>query len=244
MAMFGRALKGLASPAGQEALYLLGASLKDIGSGGGDNFLLAQQNLGARRKEADELAAFDGLASTLFGGQSPTLAGGSGSDTLTGAGTGSAGNPGEVAGMTPEMWAQVQALRKTRNLAALSALYRDQQEQQRPVYEAREGSWWKMVPGRMPEEVGKLPQRQDQPTLKSGFRWRTDDPTRQEYIPGSDADPAYIGSIGNVKRDILIDKPLPVRVSGRGTSGGGGTPKRSAQQMSDAELLAIAKGGK
>lgn len=237
MAMFGRALKGLASPAGQEALYLLGASLKDIGSGGGDNFLLAQQNLGARRKEADELAAFDGLASTLFGGQSPTLAGGSGSDTLTGAGAGSAGNPGEVAGMTPEMWAQVQALRKTRNLAALSALYRDQQEQQRPTYEAREGSWWKMVPGRMPEEVGKLPQRPDQPTLQPGFRWRTDDPTRQEYIPGGGADPVYRRQIADGNRAAIVDNPTPVR-SGGGRGGGGA--KRSAQEMSDAELMAIA----
>lgn len=237
MGMFGRAGKALASPAGQEALYLLGASLKDISSGSGDNFLLAQQNLGARRKEADELAAFDGLASTLFGGQSPTLAGGSGSDTLTGAGAGSAGNPGEVAGMTPQMWAQVQALRKTRNLAALSALYRDQQEQQRPTYEAREGSWWKMVPGRMPEEVGKLPVRADQPTLKPGFRWRADDPTKQEYIEGGPEDPKVKAAAATDLRRVLIDNPLPIRTSG---GRGGGAAKRSAQEMSDAELMAIA----
>lgn len=139
MAMFGKAMKALGSPAGSDLIYMLGATLKDMSSGGSDNFLMAQQQLDARRKKADEEAAFADLAG-LFGGgaqPSPVLAGGQGADTLaggagsprptgwsvmdqptaslTGAGAGSAGNPGEMGGMTPEMWSRVNAAKSPRD---------------------------------------------------------------------------------------------------------------------------------
>lgn len=86
MAMFGKAMKAIGSPAGSDLIYMLGATLKDMSSGGSDNFLMAQQQLDARRKKADEEAAFADLAG-LFGGgatPSPVLAGGQGADTLAG----------------------------------------------------------------------------------------------------------------------------------------------------------------
>lgn len=139
MAMFGKAMKAIGSPAGSDLIYMLGATLKDMSSGGSDNFLMAQQQLDARRKKADEEAAFADLAG-LFGGgatPSPVLAGGRGVDTLaggagaarptgwsvmdqptaslTGAGAGGAGNPGETGGMTPEMWSRVTAAKSARD---------------------------------------------------------------------------------------------------------------------------------
>lgn len=227
MAMFGKAGRALASPAGQEALYLLGASLKDMSSGGGDNFLLAQQNLGTRRKEADELAAFDGLASTLFGGQTPTLAGGSGSDTLTGAGVGGAGNPGEMGGMTPQMWARVNALRKTRNLEGLNALFQSQE----PKYERGPDGFYETRPGQIPRRVTQFEQKPEKPDVPMGMeigpdgrlRWRDGYVEAQKLL-------------GGIRRDIIVDNPTLPRRGG----GGGGAPKRGAQQMTDAELLAIA----
>ncbi len=65
MGMFGSALKKIATP---DNLYLLGATLKDIGDGGSDNFMGAQQMLAGRQAKAQKAEALNGL-SGLFGGQ-------------------------------------------------------------------------------------------------------------------------------------------------------------------------------
>lgn len=84
MAMFGSALKKLASP---ENLYLLGATLKDISAGGSDNFQGAQSALQQRQVMAQRQAAQQRLTG-LFGGQRAAL---TGPDMQ--------GNPGETAGV-------------------------------------------------------------------------------------------------------------------------------------------------
>ena len=206
--MFGKLAKGLASPQGQEALYLLGATLKDIGAGAGgsDNFQTAQSFFGKRRKDAEDRAAFDAFADGMFPAN------------LTGPGVG--GNPGEVGGMTPEMRARVEAVKKLRDPQALLRLWQSNQ----PTYEARDGSWGEQRPGVMPREVGKLPQRASQPTLSEGYRWKAGGQDEQEYIPGGPADPVVRKVDAEIRRRALVENPMPVRrgAGGGGTGGSGG----------------------
>ena len=65
MGMFGSALKKIATP---ENLYLLGATLKDIGDPGADNFSQAQASMAARQAKAQKAEMLSQLGG-LFGGQ-------------------------------------------------------------------------------------------------------------------------------------------------------------------------------
>ena len=87
MGMFGSALKKIATP---ENLYLLGATLKDIGDPGADNFSQAQASMAARQAKAQKAEMVSQLGG-LFGGQAAAQG-------IVGAGYGSAGNPGHGMG--------------------------------------------------------------------------------------------------------------------------------------------------
>ncbi len=65
MGMFGSALKKIATP---ENLYLLGATMKDIGDPGADNFSQAQASMAARQAKAQKAEMLNKLGG-LFGGQ-------------------------------------------------------------------------------------------------------------------------------------------------------------------------------
>lgn len=251
MAMFGKAGKALASPAGQEALYLLGATLKDLG-GNGDNFLMAQQQLDARRKKADEDAAFADLSGLFGGGQqpSPVLAGGQGADTLaggtgaarptgwsvmdgaqalTGAGVGGAGNPGEMGGMTPDMQrrALVGYFKKTKDIDALLKLMSADQ----PSYERGPDGFYETRPGQIPRRVTQFEQKPEKPDVPMGMEVGPDG--RLQWRPG------YVEAqklLGENRRDILLEKPLPVR---RGGGGGGRTAKPAAGGGATARPLGV-----
>ena len=229
-------MKGLASPAGSDLVYLLGATLKDMSGGGSDNFLMAQQQLDARRKKSDEEAAFADLAGMFGGGAtpSPVLAGGQGVDTLAG-GAGSPrptgwsvmdgpkaltgagqGNPGEMGGMTPEMRQKLFGyFSKTKNLDGLLKLWSMDQ----PTYDAGPDGYYEMRPGIAPRRVTeftKKPEKQDVPSgMEIGpdgqLRWRAG------YVEAQK-------ELGGVRRDIIVDNPMPIRArpsSGGGKSGGG-----------------------
>lgn len=102
MGMFGNIGAGLKSLVTPENLMLLGATMKDIGSGGSENFMGAQQMITARQAKAAEREWAQGLLQSLGGqgggGMLPTLPG-SGPAALAGPGTGQAGNPGEISGV-------------------------------------------------------------------------------------------------------------------------------------------------
>lgn len=241
MAMFGKAMKGLASPAGSDLVYLLGATLKDLGGGGSDNFLMAQQQLDARRKKADEEAAFADLAG-LFGGgaqPSPVLAGGQGADTLaggagsprptgwsvldqptaslTGAGMGGAGNPGEAGGMTPEMRQRLFGYySKTKNLDGLLKLWSMDQ----PTYERGEDGYYEMRQGVAPKLVSKFAEKPRE--APSGYRWSADG-TGLEAIPGGPGDPKVIDLLAGLRREAIVSRPIAARPR----AGGGGRSSAS-----------------
>ena len=92
MGMFGSALKKIATP---ENLYLLGATLKDIGDPGADNFSQAQASMAARQAKAQKTEML-GQIGGLFGGQAASRG-------IVGAGYGSAGNPGDGMGTGLDM---------------------------------------------------------------------------------------------------------------------------------------------
>ncbi len=100
MGMFGSALKKIATP---ENLYLLGATLKDIGDGGSENFLGAQQMFQGRRDKAEATAKEDAqrqaLADLVSGINGQPGVG----NNIVGAGHGSVANPGEYGGIGPGM---------------------------------------------------------------------------------------------------------------------------------------------
>lgn len=103
MGMFGNSGAGLKSLVTPDNLMLLGATLKDIGAGGSENFMGAQQMITARQAKAAEQQWAQGLLTSLGGGSSggllPTLPS-NGNTALAGPGTGQTSNPGEVAGVT------------------------------------------------------------------------------------------------------------------------------------------------
>lgn len=228
-------LKGLTSPAGQEALYLLGASLKDIGSGGSDNFLTAENLLGRRRKDAEDRAAFDAFAEQMFPmggapvatpavpsagyqGIGPGVDGAplAGAAALTGAGIG--GNPGEIGGMTPEMRSRVEAVKKLRDPQALLRLWQSSQ----PTYERGEDGFYEVRPGEAPKLVTKFPGKPAKDDIPSGMeigpdgllRWRAG------YVAAQKA-------LADVRRDAIVSQPMPSRARGGGSGGatkGGGKP--------------------
>lgn len=237
MAMFGKAMKAIGSPAGSDLIYMLGATLKDMSSGGSDNFLMAQQQLDARRKKADEEAAFADLAGLFGGGATPStvLAGGQGVDTLaggagsprptgwsvmdqptaslTGAGVGDAGNPGEMGGMTPEMRQRLFGYySKTKNLDGLLKLWSMDQ----PEYKQGEDGWYKLLPGRDPVRVAEFAKKERQ--LPMGM------------IRGPDGklmwEPGYVEAqrqVADERREAVTSQPMPVRArsgGGRASSSG------------------------
>lgn len=232
MAMFGKAMKAIGSPAGSDLIYMLGATLKDMSSGGSDNFLMAQQQLDARRKKADEEAAFADLAGLFGGGATPStvLAGGQGADTLaggagaarptgwsvmdqptsslTGAGVGGAGNPGEMGGMTPEQRQKLFGyFSKTKNIDGLLKLWSMDQ----PEYKQGEDGWYKLLPGRDPVRVAEFAKK-ERPTPEGMIR---NAEGRLELEPGYlDA----VGQVGERRRQVIVENPTPVRAR---ASGGG-----------------------
>lgn len=235
-------MKGLASPAGSDLVYLLGATLKDMSGGGSDNFLVAQQQLDARRKKSADDAAFADLAGMFGGGAtpSPVLAGGQGEDTLAGgtgsprptgwsvmdgpkaltdAGVGGAGNPGGAGAMTPEMRQRLFGYySKTKNLDGLLKLWSMDQ----PTYDAGPDGYYEFRPGQAPRRVtefAKKPEKQDVPSgMEIGpdgkLRWRAG------YVEAQK-------ELGGVRRDIIVDNPMPIRARAAGGGGGksgGGKP--------------------
>lgn len=196
--MFGKLAKGLASPQGQEALYLLGATLKDIGAGAGgsDNFQTAQSFFGKRRKDAEERAAFDAFADGMFPAN------------LTGPGVG--GNPGEVGGMTPEMRARVEAVKKLRDPQALLRLWQSSQ----PSYERGEDGFYEVRPGEAPKLVTRFTE-----TVPSGMEVGQDGKLqwRRGYL---EAQLALAGG----RREEITSRPMPSRARAGGDKSGGGLP--------------------
>ncbi len=216
--MIGNFLKGLGSPAGQEALYLLGASLKDIGSGGSDNFLTAENLLGRRRKDAEDRAAFDAFAEQMFPmGGAPTAtpavpaAGGvdgaplAGAAALTGAGIG--GNPGEIGGMTPEMRSRVEAVKKLRDPQALLRLWQSSQ----PTYDKTEEGYYELRPGELPKLVTKFAGKPAKDDIPSGMEIGPDGQLRWRagYVAAQKA-------LADVRRDAIVSQPMPSRARGGG----------------------------
>ena len=236
MAMFGKALKGLASPAGSDLVYMLGATLKDISGGGSDNFLMAQQQLDARRKKSEEDAAFAELSGMFGGGAAagPVLAAGQGDDTLaggtggarptgwsvvdgpkalTGAGVGGAGNPGEMGGMTPEMRNRLlNYYSRTKDVGGLLKLWQMDQ----PTYDAGPDGYYEMRPGVAPRRVTEFATK-ERPTPLGMIRT----PEGLKFEPG------YVEEqlrLTGGRRQEVVDRPMPIRArpsSGGGKSGGG-----------------------
>lgn len=201
--MFGKLAKGLASPQGQEALYLLGATLKDIGAGAGgsDNFQTAQSFFGKRRKDAEEMAAFDAFADGMFPAN------------LTGPGVG--GNPGEVGGMTPEMRARVEAVKKLRDPQALLRLWQSSQ----PSYERGEDGFYEVRPGEAPKLVTRFTEKPVRDPVPSGMEVGQDG--KLQWRPGYlEAQLALAGG----RREEITSRPMPsrARAGGGGTGGSGG----------------------
>lgn len=230
--MLEKFLKGLGSQAGQDALFLLGATMKDISGGGTDNFMGARQMLAGRQKEADELAAFDALANGLFGGQDAPMTGGQGEDVLAGgAGAGRPagwsvmdgpqnlrgpdmqGNPGEMGGMTPEMRGWIAALRKGRNLDALLRLY----EANQPTYDITSRGIYENRRGQRPTLVEKFPEK-ERPTPEGAIR---DETGRLVEDPGYFD---FIAKTAGIRRDAVVDRPMPSRARAGGGRSAGGAP--------------------
>lgn len=233
MAMFGKAMKALGSPAGSDLIYMLGATLKDMSSGGSDNFLMAQKQLDARRKKAEDDAAFAELSGMFGGGAqpAPVLAAGQGDDTLaggtgaarptgwsvmdgpanlTGAGAGGAGNPGEMGGMTPEMRNRLlNYYSRTKDVGGLLKLWQMDQ----PTYDAGPDGYYEMRPGQAPKLVSKFAEKpRDAP---SGYRWAKDG-SGLEAIPGGPGDPKVIDLLAGLRREAIVSRPTAARPRGGG----------------------------
>lgn len=188
---------------------MLGATLKDIGSGGSDNFLGAANLLDARRKEAEQGQAVDAVAAMI--GRPAGLAGGHGSDMLTGAG---AGNPGEMGGMTPEMQQRVEILRKTRNMDGLLKLLDMQQQAQTPTYQQGPDGWYKLLRGLDPVRVSEFAKK-ERPTPEGMVR----DATGKLVLEDGYLD--AVGQLGERRRQVVVDNPTPSRARPSGGGGGG-----------------------
>lgn len=97
--MFGKIGKAISSPAASDALFLLGATLKDISDGGSDNLMGAQQMVAQRGQKAAEQEWQKGLLTRLglgpAGGGIASLPPAEGGAALAGAD----GKPGESAGL-------------------------------------------------------------------------------------------------------------------------------------------------
>lgn len=222
--MLEKFLKGLGSQAGQDALFLLGATMKDISGGGTDNFMGAQQMLAGRRKEADELEAFDALASGLFGNQgaAPVVSDqAGGAHNLTGPDL--QGNPGEMGGMTPEMRGRIAVLRKGRNLDALLRLY----EANQPTYQRGEDGFYEMRQGVAPRLVTKFPEK-ERPVSPG---WQENPDGTWSPIKNGPYDPDYIAKTSGIRREAIVDRPMPSRPrSGGGVAASPGVPQTVAGQ--------------
>ena len=212
-----------------DALYAWGGMLKGDADPVGD----LTRRMDARKQEA----AFADLAGMFGGGAtpSPVLAGGQGVDTLAGgagsprptgwsvmdqpkaltdAGVGGAGNPGGAGGMTPEQRQKLFGyFSKTKNLDGLLKLWSMDQ----PTYERGEDGFYEFRPGQAPKLVSRFAEKPDTSP------WIANPDGSLTPRKGGPADPAYISSVGNVRRDILLEKPLPVR-SGGGRGGGRAKP--------------------
>lgn len=56
------------------------------------------------------------------------------------------------------------------------------------------------------------------PSAPAGYRWNGD---ALEYIPGGPADPRTVGNMAGVRRDVVVNKPIPRKSNGRSGSSGG-----------------------
>ena len=125
MGMFGNIGSGLKSLVTPENLMLLGATMKDIGAGGSDNFMGAQQMIAARQAKAAEQQWAQGLLASLGGqgvGETLSTLPAAGSAALAGPGAGQAGNPGEVGGAVGSEPRQPPSLRELMPLLTTGAL--------------------------------------------------------------------------------------------------------------------------
>ena len=216
-----------------DALYAWGGMLKGDADPVGD----LTRRMDARKQEA----AFADLAGMFGGGAtpSPVLAGGQGVDTLAGgagsprptgwsvmdqpkaltdAGVGGAGNPGGAGGMTPEQRQKLFGYySKTKNLDGLLKLWSMDQ----PTYERGEDGFYEFRPGQAPKLVSRFAEKPEKQDVPSGMEIGPDG--KLQWRPG------YVEAqklLGDVRRDILLEKPLPVR-SGGGRGGGRASPSGS-----------------
>lgn len=241
MGMFGSALKRLATP---DNLYMLGATLKDIGNGGSENFLGAQKMMQDRRdkaekeaKEAQQLQLQSEMIQKLFGGQQPAANG------IVGAGHGSVANPGEYGGIGPGMdgapmgAAQrpglfggqranapmsmqdaapilAQGFGKVPNIGDLASLLKAAQPDPARYIEGPDGIY--EVGPQGPKLVKSYPAK---PNTTPG---QINPATGQwEWAPG------YLGSqasLAGVRRDAIVNRPTPSRARAGGVRGAAPPP--------------------
>lgn len=235
-----------------DALYAWGGMLKGDSDPVGD----MSKRMDARKEEA----AINDLVAGLFGGgaqPAPALAVGQGDDTLaggtggprptgwsvmdgpkalTGAGVGGAGNPGEMGGMTPEMRQRLAGYySRTKDIGGLLKLWQMDQQAQTPTYQQGPDGWYKFMRGLDPVRVAEFATK-ERPTPEGMVR----DATGKLVLEDGYLD--AVGQLGERRRQVVVDNPTPVRARAGGGGGGGSAPKRTAQEMTPAELLAIARG--
>ena len=241
MGMFGSALKKIATP---ENLYLLGATLKDIGDPGANNFLGAQQMMQGRRdksekeaKEARQLQLQSEMIQKLFGGQQP------GSQAIVGAGSGAVANAGEYGGIGPGMDGSPMGGRKPGLFGGQRASSVPTMQQAAPILAQLAatglpvGDYTSLLKAAQPDpsryiegpdgiyEVGA-----EGPKLVKSY------PAKPNTTPGQinpatgqwEWAPGYVaaqGALTGARRDAVVSRPTPSRARAGGSGRSGGSQK-------------------
>ncbi len=195
------------------------------GRAGGNYDSTYDRMVAAQKAQAD--ASYGEQLSGMFGPSPPAAMQGPGMDGAP------MGRP-QAAGMPSLQDPKVMAIiadgvrrGDPRALQMMQVMKASQPERGQPIegpdgiYERGDGGWSRVQA--YPE------QRRDAP---AGFQWVGD---KLQLIPGY---AEGVGQISGTRRDAITSRPMP-RVGG-----GGRVPKRGVSEMSNAELMAIAKGGR
>jgi hypothetical protein len=195
MGMFGNIGTGLKSLVTPENLMLLGATMKDIGAGGSENFMGAQQMLTKQRERAAEQEWGQGLIASLGDGTQPP----------------------DMAALLPQLAAG--AARGYRGAGDMASLIKASQPERAQALEGPDG-----IHERQKDGTWKLasPYPEKGPTAPAGYTYGADG--KLAFIPGGPADPATVRALNELRRDIIVDRPMPSRPraggGGRSSSGG------------------------